>query len=116
MSAAMTMKMMPSRAKLTWKGSGVRGVEGRAGEALEHLEIACRGGAHDLVRQRRRRSLAVPATGAPLTVEIIAQRLLVEARLRTAGRILLGRPEARAVRREHLVDEADGTVAVASEL
>src|SRR5712671_1837213 len=37
------------------------------------LQIAFAGGIHDAFRQRRRRGVAVPAAGAALGVEIIAQ-------------------------------------------
>src|ERR1041385_4211392 len=78
-----------------------------AGDQAVRLEIALAGGVHDAVRQGWRRRLAVPAAGAALCVEIIAQRLLVETRLRPARRIDVRSPEPRAVRRHHLVDQDD---------
>jgi hypothetical protein len=42
-----------------------------------------------------------------LDVEPVAQRLLVEAGLRAPRLVTVGRPEARAVRRHHLVDQQD---------
>src|SRR5690242_7009485 len=81
MSAAITMKMMPSRAKLTWRGSEVRGVEGCASEALVDIQVTRRCGAHDMRREGRRWGLAVPASCLSLTLQIVAQRLLVEAGL-----------------------------------
>ena len=80
------------------------------------LEIALAGRLHHARRQRRRRGVAVPAAGAALGVEIVAQRLLVEARLRLAGLVDVRRPEPRAVGRHHLVDQDDAAVAVAAEL
>src|SRR6202012_5009755 len=57
------------------------------GDAAIGLQIALAGGVDDACRQRRRRGFAVPAAGVAFDVEIIAQRLLVEARLWLAGRI-----------------------------
>ena len=51
------------------------------------LQISLAGRIHDDRRQRRRRGIAVPAACVALGVEIVAQRLLVEARLRPAGLI-----------------------------
>src|SRR5437868_12985700 len=48
------------------------------------LHIALAGRVDHASRQRRRWRIAVPAAGAPLGVEIIAQWLLVEARLQLA--------------------------------
>src|SRR5262245_21660171 len=67
------------------------------------LKIALARRLHHAGRQRRRRRVAVPAAGAALAVEIIAQRLLVEAWLRLTGLVEVDRPEARRVRRHHLV-------------
>src|SRR5436305_1085922 len=68
------------------------------------------------VRQRWRRGVAVPAAGAALRVEIVAQRLLVEGWLRPAGLVDVGGPEPRAVRRHHLVDQDDAAIRRAAEL
>src|ERR1019366_9930415 len=85
------------------------------GDAAVSLEIALAGGLHDACRQRRRRRLAVPAAGAALGVEIIAQRLLVETRLRLAGVIGIRRPEPRTVGGHYLVDQDDAAVLVPAE-
>src|SRR3981081_2442335 len=66
-------------------------------------------------RQRRRRGVAVPAAGATLGVEIVAQRLLVETRLRLAGLVDVDRPEPRTVGGHHFVDQDDASIAVAAE-
>src|ERR1700689_5103564 len=80
------------------------------------LEITLAGGVNDLGGQWRRRCIAVPAAGAALGVEIIAQRLLVEARLRPARRVGIRGPEPGAVGRHHLVDQDDVPILVAAEL
>src|SRR5436190_24318240 len=69
----------------------------------------------DARRQRRRRVVTAPPASAAFTVQVITQRLLVEARLRTSWPIAIRWPEARAVRREHLVDQRDGASGVAPE-
>src|ERR1700722_19168532 len=79
------------------------------------FEIAFAGGLHDAWGQGRGRRIAVPAAGAALDVEIIAQRLLVETRLRLAGRVDIRRPEPRTVGGHHLVDQDDMAVLVAAE-
>src|SRR3954463_1976202 len=86
-----------------------------AGDQPVRLEIALAGGIDHAVRQWRRRGVAVPAAGGPLDVEIIAQRLLVEARLRPARRVDIRRPEPRAVGSHHLVNQNDAAVGVAAE-
>src|SRR5438128_1257424 len=80
------------------------------------FEIALARRVHHARRQRRSGGVAVPAAGAALRVEIIAQRLLVEARLRLAGLVGIDRPEARGIRRHHFVDQDDAAVPVAAEL
>src|SRR5688500_756608 len=94
MTAAIAMKMSPSRAKLTVGGSAVRRSERRAGQAREHVEVARARGVDHVLGQRRGRCLAVPSPRTTLGVEVIAQRLLVEARLWSAGRVARGIPEA----------------------
>src|SRR3974390_3546999 len=84
-------------------------------DAPESFEIALAGGIHDAFRQRWRRRIAVPAAGAALRLEIIAQRLLVEACLRPAWLPGVGCPEARTVGGHHLVDQDDASVLVAAE-
>src|SRR5437016_1938643 len=75
------------------------------------LQVALAGGVDDAGRQRRGRGVAVPAAGAALGVEIVAQRLLVEARLRLAGLVDVHCPESRTVGGHHLVDQDDAAVA-----
>src|SRR4029077_2365885 len=72
-----------------------------ARDAPIRFQIALAGGVHDMCGQRRRWRIAVPAAGAALGIEMVAQRLLVETRLRPAGLVGVGRPEARGVRRHH---------------
>ena len=55
----------------------------------------------------RRGRLLVPAD----RLEVVAHELLVEARLRPAGLIAVGRPEARRVGRQHLVDQRSSSLA-----
>src|ERR1700712_39324 len=86
-----------------------------AGDAAIGLEITLAGGLDDACGQRRRRGLAVPAAVAALGVEVIAQRLLVEARLRLSRTIGIRGPEPRTVGRHHLVDQDDATGLVAAE-
>src|SRR6185295_3828045 len=71
------------------------------GQAPERLDVLFSRVKDDLVGQRRHGRLLVPAD--PL--EVVADELFVEARLRSARRILIARPETRRVRRERLVDE-----------
>src|SRR4051794_36862605 len=80
------------------------------------FEITLAGRIHHAGRQRRRWGVAVPAAGLALGVEIVAQRLLVEARLALAGLVYIDSPEPRRVRRHHLVDQNDLAVLVAAEL
>src|SRR3981081_3871500 len=81
------------------------------------LEIALAGGIHHACRQRRRRrGIAVPAAGAALGVEIIAQRLLVEARLRLPGLIHIRRPEPRTVGGPPFLDQHDAALAMPADL
>jgi hypothetical protein len=51
--------------------------------------------------QFRRRAVLIPAAGG----EPVADELFVERRLAAAGLVLIGRPEPRAVGRQHFVDE-----------
>src|SRR5947208_16986078 len=104
----MAMNTNPSRAKLTVGGSGFRQGESRPGEAPVGVQVAEARRLHHRIGKARRRRLSVPTAGTTLGVEVVPQRLLVEARLRLAGYIALGRPETRAVRSEHLVDQPDG--------
>src|SRR6476620_6750782 len=63
----------------------------------------------DVVRQRRHRWLFFPAD----SLEIVADVLLVEAWLWSAGRIAAARPEARRVWRERFIDEHDAILRLA---
>ena len=65
--------------------------------------VARRGAGHDIVGQRRRRRLTVPARG----LDPVAHDLLVEARRADADVVLLDVPEARRIGRQDLVDERD---------
>ena len=56
----------------------------RACQPAKDVEIPVARGLDDVRRQGRRWMLAVPVAQSPLTLEIIAQRLLVEAWLRSA--------------------------------
>src|SRR5712692_6738594 len=67
-----------------------------------HVPLARR--LHHFPRERRRRGIPVPLALLLQTREIVAQRLLVEARLAPAGRVPVGGPEPRGVGRENLVD------------
>src|SRR5262249_1246630 len=64
----------------------------------------------------RWRSLTVPSFSSPLAVEIVTQRLLVEAQLPTSGFVTLRRPEPGAVGGQHLVDQEDVAVCAAPKL
>src|SRR6476620_2599448 len=116
MSAAMAMKTRPSRAKLTGLRSRVLQGKRRPGDATEGVEVATTRRLHDLRWKRRRRRLPIPAAGPPLSVEIVAQGLLVEARLRPARLVLLGRRETRAIGCQYFVDQPDRAGGVAPEL
>src|SRR5439155_21080393 len=85
-------------------------------DAAIGLEIARAGGVYHARRQRRRRRLAVPAAAAALGVEIIAQRLLVEARLRLAWSVGIRGPEPRTVGGHRLVDQDDAAAFITAEL
>src|SRR5207249_5496072 len=87
-----------------------------AGKAEVGLEVPLARCLHDPPRKGRRRGGAVPLADLLQTREVIAQRLLVEARLAPAGRVPVGRPEARRVGRQYLVDHEQATVGRAAEL
>src|SRR5215203_2864388 len=112
----MAMKTSPSRAKLTRVWSGVRQDQRRAGDALERIEVSSARRVHHRRRKWRRWCLTVPPPRTSLNVEVVAQRLFVEARLRPAGRVALGGPEARAVRGQHFIDQANRARGVTAEL
>src|SRR5215472_6379612 len=84
--------------------------QGPAGQALVRDQVALAGLLHDVVGQRRRRRLPVPAA---LADQPVADELLVE-RLRGAADLPGGGvPEARAVGRERLVDQDQPAVDLA---
>src|SRR5204862_7450273 len=78
-----------------------------AGQPAIGLAVALAGGVDHAGGQPGRGCVAVPAAGMALDIEPVAQRLLVEAGLRLARPIAIGRPEARAVGGHHLVDQQD---------
>src|SRR3569832_216383 len=57
------------------------------------LQIALAGGVDDALRQSGRRRIADPAAGVAFDIEVVAQWLLVEARLRPARLIVIDRPD-----------------------
>src|SRR6187549_332638 len=59
-------------------------------EPLEGIDVLGAGLEDDVIGKARHRRLLVPADG----FEIVADELLVEARLRTAGGVAVARPEA----------------------
>src|SRR5437016_14393918 len=87
-----------------------------SGDASVSVAIALAGRVHDFCRQRRGGSLAIPLPLFLQIGQVIAQRLFVEARLAAAYLIAVGRPEARGVRRQDLVDDEQLTVGRRAEL
>ena len=82
------------------------------GQQLERLDVPRPRPGHDVVGQLRPRRRAVPAgVEAP-----VAHELLVERRLRPAGRVPVGGPEAGRVGRQRLVAQRDHAVRVEPEL
>src|SRR5579883_1739569 len=70
-----------------------------AGQAAEGLHIFCLRALDNVIRKRRRRRLLVPANG----FQVVAHELLIERGL-SAARLPRGAiPEARRIRRQHLV-------------
>src|ERR1700694_1862429 len=107
-----TVACIPAARRLAMTGSGS---EFATRDAAIGFEITLAGGRHHACRQRRWRRVAIPAASAALGVEIIAQRLLIETRLRLAGFIDIRRPEPRTVGGHHLVDQDDAPVAIPAE-
>src|SRR5436190_5719169 len=87
-------------------------LERLARDPLVGLRVAGPGPVHDLGRKRRRRRRLVPAG----LRRPVAHVLLVEARLRPAGLVAGGRPEARGIGRQNLVGEHDRAVGAAAQL
>ena len=79
---------------------------------LERLDVAAARARDDVVGELRAGVGLVPAE----RLAVVAHELLVERRLRAAGRVLVGRPEARRVGRERLVAEHEPAVVVDAEL
>src|SRR6266436_9338418 len=84
----------------------------RISQASERLAIFAGGALDDFGRQRGRRRRFVPG----LRLQPVAHELLVEARRRLARPILVLWPEARRIRRQHLVHQAQDPGRVQSEL
>src|SRR5690606_4957002 len=80
-----------------------------AGEPLERLAIARGNGRDHVRRQRRRRRPLVPTRNR---LEVVPHELLVVARRRDADTVVARRPEARRIRRQHLVHEDERAVGV----
>src|SRR5439155_1436766 len=67
-----------------------RGLQYFPGDPSIRLQVPLARCLHDLPRKGRRRGVAVPLAVLLQTREVIAQRLLVEARLAPAGRVPVG--------------------------
>src|SRR5262245_39433156 len=91
-------------------------IEIRAGNSPERVEVPLARRAHDLRGKGWRRRLAIPAPGLSLTIEIVPQGLLIEARLRVTRLVGAGGPKTRAVGRKHFVDQRDSSARIAAEL
>src|SRR5207302_9959135 len=86
------------------------------GDAEKRILVSHTGRSHDLPREGRRGRLAVPGTGSTQPVEVVPQRLFIEAGLAPTGLVLVGRPESRGTRRQNLIDQEQAAVCAASEL
>src|SRR5438105_3002046 len=75
-------------------------------ESPKGLAVAGDGAVYDVGGQWRRRWFFVPANA----FQVIPQELLVETRLRLAGRVAVSRPVAGRVRRQRLVDQDELTL------
>src|SRR3954464_10896181 len=76
-----------------------------SGQATIDIEVALARRVDHFLRQRRWRIVAVPPPGAPLRIEVVAERLFVEAGLPMSRFITVRGPEPRAVRREHFINQ-----------
>src|SRR6185437_13814624 len=85
---------------------------GSARQAGEGFAILLAGSGDDLRRQLRPRRLLVPVE----SLEIVAHELLVEARRAGAWPVGVGRPEARGIRRERLIDQGERAALIDYEL
>src|SRR5438093_6061521 len=93
-----------------------RNLQGLPSDQSVRLPIPLARRLHYLRGQRRRRCVAVPLPLPLQTRQVIAQRLLVEARLRASRLVAVRRPEARRVGREDLVDHEEPPVRARAEL
>ena len=82
------------------------------GKALERVAIFSAGASRDLRRQLGSRRLLVPVQG----LQVIAYKLLVEARRTGARRIGVSRPEARRVRGKQLIDKGQSAIVIQTKL
>src|SRR5437016_4452581 len=101
-----------TRARTLRPGAREPRVERLAGDPLVSLDVLLAGAPDDVVRDRRRGRIAIPAGGR----SPIAHKLLVKARLRAARLVLIGGPEARGIGRAHLVAERQLAIPVEPEL
>src|SRR6516225_10857234 len=72
-------------------------------QALVGLNVLRARSLHDVDGQRRRRTVLVPSA----LLQPVAHELLVVGGLAAAGLVAVGGPEARAVGRQHFVDQDD---------
>src|SRR6201999_4472798 len=88
------------------------GAERLAGDPLVGLDVLLGRLGDDVVGDRRRRRVAIPARrGGP-----VAHVLLVKAGLATAGLVMVSRPETRRVRRADFVADGELSVGIEAEL
>src|SRR5512132_2354460 len=86
----------------SWSRTAAPGLgQGPTGQQPEGLQVLVSRAQHDLVGERRDGRLLVPVD----LLEVIADELLVEARLRLPRHVLRPGPEARRIRRQRLVDQ-----------
>lgn len=83
----------------------IRGNETLARDELVGLDVLVRGRLDDVGRQLRRLARAVP-----IGIEPITHELLVEACLALSRLIGILRPEARGIRREHLIGQGERAI------
>src|SRR5947209_2774805 len=87
-------------------------LEGLPGDPLVGLDVLLAGAGNDVVGNRRRRRVAIPAGGG----RPVAHELFVEARLRAPWLVPIRRPETRGVRGADLVTERQLAARVEPEL
>src|SRR5256884_4081154 len=93
-----------------------RNLQGRPSDQSVRLPIPLARRLHYLRGQRRRRCVSVPLPLPLQTRQVIAQRLLVEARLGASRLLRVRRPAARRGGREDLVDHEEPPVRAPAEL